>query len=62
MGQVPRHIGLLQPNNEGLNEILRCAHSVNGGAATFGFVGVAELTHQIRPVWSAETGLPDRAR
>ncbi len=30
-----------------LNGIFRCAHSVKGGAATFGFADVAELTHQM---------------
>ena len=33
--------------DEELNGIFRCAHSVKGGAATFGFTDVAELTHQM---------------
>ncbi len=33
------------PDGEALNSIFRCAHSVKGGAATFGFKDVAELTH-----------------
>jgi len=32
--------------DEALNAIFRCAHSIKGGAATFGFADVAELTHQ----------------
>ena len=32
-------------DDEELNSIFRCAHSVKGGAATFGFTDVAELTH-----------------
>jgi two-component system chemotaxis sensor kinase CheA len=32
-------------DDETLNSILRCAHSVKGGAATFGFADAAELTH-----------------
>ncbi len=35
------------PDDEELNAIFRCAHSVKGGAATFGFSDVAELTHQM---------------
>ena len=34
-------------DDEELNAIFRCAHSVKGGAATFGFTDVAELTHQM---------------
>jgi len=34
-------------DDEELNSIFRCAHSVKGGAATFGFSDVAELTHQM---------------
>ena len=34
-------------DDETLNSIFRCAHSVKGGAATFGFKDVAELTHQM---------------
>ena len=34
-------------NDEELNGIFRCAHSIKGGSATFGFADVAELTHQM---------------
>src|SRR3982751_4665713 len=34
-------------DDEELNAIFRCAHSVKGGAATFGFADVAALTHQM---------------
>ncbi|CAN5379329.1 hypothetical protein BH09PSE5_BH09PSE5_27210 [soil metagenome] len=34
-------------DDETLNSVFRCAHSVKGGAATFGFADVAELTHQM---------------
>jgi len=34
-------------DDEELNAIFRCAHSVKGGAATFGFADVAELTHEM---------------
>ncbi len=34
-------------DDEELNAVFRCAHSVKGGAATFGFSDVAELTHQM---------------
>jgi two-component system chemotaxis sensor kinase CheA len=32
-------------DDETLNAIFRCAHSIKGGAATFGFQDVADLTH-----------------
>ncbi len=34
-------------DDEELNAIFRCAHSIKGGAATFGFADVAELTHKM---------------
>jgi two-component system, chemotaxis family, sensor kinase CheA len=34
-----------EPDDEALNAIFRCAHSIKGGAATFGFQDVADLTH-----------------
>lgn len=34
-------------DDETLNSIFRCAHSVKGGAATFGFADMAELTHEM---------------
>jgi two-component system chemotaxis sensor kinase CheA len=40
-------IDLAAADDEELNSIFRCAHSVKGGAATFGFADVAELTHQM---------------
>ncbi|MDA8519176.1 chemotaxis protein CheW [Acidovorax sp. NCPPB 4044] len=40
-------LDLSAANDEELNGIFRCAHSIKGGAATFGFSDVAELTHQM---------------
>src|SRR5262245_33773416 len=40
-------VDLDQPTDEELNAIFRCAHSIKGGAATFGFSDVAELTHEM---------------
>lgn len=34
-------------DDEALNGVFRCAHSVKGGAATFGFSDVVALTHQM---------------
>lgn len=34
-----------EADDETLNAIFRCAHSIKGGAATFGFTDLAELTH-----------------
>lgn len=45
--QMLLHIDLESADDEDLNAIFRCAHSVKGGAATFGFKDVAELTHQM---------------
>ena len=36
-----------QPDDETLNAVFRCAHSIKGGAATFGFADVASLTHEM---------------
>ena len=33
------------PDDEALNAVFRCAHSIKGGAATFGFEDVTSLTH-----------------
>ena len=41
------NLDIADPDDEELNAIFRCAHSVKGGAATFGFSDVAELTHQM---------------
>ena len=40
-------IDLVAASDDALNSIFRFAHSVKGGAATFGFADVAELTHQM---------------
>jgi len=40
-------LDLAAPDAEQLNAIFRAAHSIKGGAATFGFKDVAELTHAL---------------
>ncbi len=40
-------VNIESADDEELNSIFRCAHSVKGGAATFGFADVAALTHQM---------------
>lgn len=47
MEQMLLNLNLQAADDEELNGIFRCAHSVKGGAATFGFSDVAELTHQM---------------
>jgi two-component system chemotaxis sensor kinase CheA len=47
MEQQLLEINIEAADDEELNSIFRCAHSVKGGAATFGFADVAELTHQM---------------
>ena len=47
MEQMLLDLNLETADDEELNGIFRCAHSVKGGAATFGFSDVAELTHQM---------------
>ena len=47
MEQQLLEIDIETADDETLNSIFRCAHSVKGGAATFGFSDVAELTHQM---------------
>ncbi|MDB6000101.1 MAG: cheA, partial [Rhizobacter sp.] len=47
MEQQLVEIDLEHADDEELNAIFRCAHSIKGGAATFGFSDVAELTHQM---------------
>ena len=47
MEQKLLNLDLETADDEELNAIFRCAHSVKGGAATFGFSDVAELTHQM---------------
>ncbi|MDP2004354.1 MAG: Hpt domain-containing protein, partial [Rubrivivax sp.] len=47
MEQMLLALDIESADDEELNAIFRCAHSVKGGAATFGFADVAELTHQM---------------
>ncbi len=47
MEQMLLALDIGNADDEELNAIFRCAHSVKGGAATFGFADVAELTHQM---------------
>jgi two-component system chemotaxis sensor kinase CheA len=47
MEQMLLSLHLETADDEVLNGIFRCAHSVKGGAATFGFADVAGLTHQM---------------
>jgi two-component system chemotaxis sensor kinase CheA len=47
MEQMLLSLHLETADDEELNGIFRCAHSVKGGAATFGFTDVAGLTHQM---------------
>jgi two-component system chemotaxis sensor kinase CheA len=47
MEQMLLNLNLQTADDEELNGVFRCAHSVKGGAATFGFSDVAELTHQM---------------
>ncbi|WP_127997131.1 chemotaxis protein CheA [Piscinibacter defluvii] len=47
MEQQLLEVDIESADDEELNSIFRCAHSVKGGAATFGFADVAELTHQM---------------
>jgi two-component system chemotaxis sensor kinase CheA len=47
MEQMLLNLQLETADDEELNGIFRCAHSVKGGAATFGFTDVAELTHKM---------------
>jgi two-component system chemotaxis sensor kinase CheA len=45
--QLLLHIDAASADDETLNAVFRCAHSVKGGAATFGFADVTQLTHQM---------------
>ncbi|QHI97931.1 chemotaxis protein CheA [Xylophilus rhododendri] len=47
MEQMLLNLDLAHADDEELNGIFRCAHSIKGGAATFGFSDVAELTHHM---------------
>lgn len=47
MEQMLLSLDLAAANDEELNGIFRCAHSIKGGAATFGFSDVTALTHRM---------------
>ncbi len=47
MEQMLLQLDLEKADDEELNAVFRCAHSIKGGAATFGFADVAELTHKM---------------
>lgn len=47
MEQLLLNLDVTTADDEELNAIFRCAHSIKGGAATFGFKDVAELTHEM---------------
>lgn len=47
MEQMLLNLDIENADDEELNAIFRCAHSVKGGAATFGFTDIAELTHEM---------------
>src|SRR5574343_1567724 len=47
MEQLLLELDIESADDEELNAIFRCAHSIKGGAATFGSSAVAELTHQM---------------
>ena len=48
-------LNLLTPDSEDLNAVFRAAHSIKGGAATFGFMALTDTTHLLE-------NLLDRAR
>lgn len=47
MEQLLLELDVAAADDEALNAIFRCAHSIKGGSATFGFSDVAELTHEM---------------
>ncbi|MPT29719.1 MAG: chemotaxis protein CheA, partial [Achromobacter sp.] len=47
MEQLLLELDVGAPDIEQLNAIFRAAHSIKGGAATFGFADVTELTHRM---------------
>ncbi|MEJ7138160.1 chemotaxis protein CheA [Amphibiibacter pelophylacis] len=47
MEQMLLGLDITSADDETLNAIFRCAHSVKGGSATFGFSEVAALTHEM---------------
>ncbi|WP_332778049.1 chemotaxis protein CheA [Polaromonas sp.] len=55
MEQLLLGLDLQAPDSEHLNAIFRAAHSIKGGAATFGFVPLTDTTHLLE-------NLLDRAR
>lgn len=55
MEQLFLAIDLQAPDSEDLNAVFRAAHSIKGGAATFGFVALTDTTHLLE-------NLLDRAR
>jgi two-component system chemotaxis sensor kinase CheA len=55
MEQLLLGLDLQKPDSEALNAIFRAAHSIKGGAATFGFAALTDTTHLLQ-------NLLDRAR
>lgn len=55
MEQLLLGLDLQAPDSEDLNAIFRAAHSIKGGAATFGFLALTDTTHLLE-------NLLDRAR
>lgn len=47
MEHILLDLSIENADDEELNGVFRCAHSIKGGAATFGFADVAELTHHM---------------
>ena len=45
MEQLLLEVDIESPDAEALNAIFRAAHSIKGGAATFGFTALTETTH-----------------
>ena len=45
MERLLLNLDVANPSSDDLNAIFRCAHSIKGGAATFGFTHMTELTH-----------------
>jgi len=53
MEQLLLNLDIDAADDEELNAIFRCAHSIKGGSATFGFSDVAELTHRWKRCWTS---------
>ena len=47
-------IDMENPDAEDLNAIFRAAHSIKGGAATFGFMDMTEITHVLEDVYKRQ--------